>query len=545
MKKLFTFLAAFLVTLCVGAQTDLSKGKTWNFEVTSDTDWSNLTADTENWTINSTNDRATNKKAFTDAPVMANGVELEATEGLLVSGAEGKIRIDKNKRLNMNGKDLSITIPGLKKGQVVTVMARTASSSDLTRYLSATNLSETTGFESAHNADEVYENSGTVTADGDVVITTIIGGLNIFSITITGASGSGEPEPEMTAEAYFWDFTTISSSDVDNLTADVTNWNKTEESPENNPYNRYTAQNAYTANPLVANNKELDLTKGLTFTAGAKKIRIDEGKRLNLNGKDIVITTPVLKKGQKVKVIAISSNSSEYEDRFLTASNLENTTGFGAGADEFMEYVNTGVVASNGKVSFTSSGGINIISIEVLGDYTLTIGDAGWATYVAPVGLDFSDADFTAYKVSEVKATSVILYPVTEAATGDAVVVKGTAGTYELSVKEDAAAITGNLLIAAVEPYAVNGNQYVLAKPEGKDVGFYRVDNTGTIPAGKGFLENVPGNVNSLSINDDTNAINEVEQTVADGVYYNLQGQRVARPERGLYIVNGHKVVVK
>jgi hypothetical protein len=47
MKKLFTFLAAFLVTLCVGAQTDLSKGKTWNFEVTSDTDWSNLSADTD------------------------------------------------------------------------------------------------------------------------------------------------------------------------------------------------------------------------------------------------------------------------------------------------------------------------------------------------------------------------------------------------------------------------------------------------------------------------------------------------------------------
>jgi hypothetical protein len=34
-------------------------------------------------------------------------------------------------------------------------------------------------------------------------------------------------------------------------------------------------------------------------------------------------------------------------------------------------------------------------------------------------------------------------------------------------------------------------------------------------------------------------------QTIEDGVYYNLQGQRVDNPTKGLYIVNGRKVIIK
>ncbi len=30
-----------------------------------------------------------------------------------------------------------------------------------------------------------------------------------------------------------------------------------------------------------------------------------------------------------------------------------------------------------------------------------------------------------------------------------------------------------------------------------------------------------------------------------DGVFYNIAGQRVAQPTKGLYIVNGKKVVIK
>ena len=44
----------------------------------------------------------------------------------------------------------------------------------------------------------------------------------------------------------------------------------------------------------------------------------------------------------------------------------------------------------------------------------------------------------------------------------------------------------------------------------------------------------------------DVTAINKVEmKKVEDGVFYNLAGQQVAQPTKGLYIVNGKKVVIK
>ena len=48
---------------------------------------------------------------------------------------------------------------------------------------------------------------------------------------------------------------------------------------------------------------------------------------------------------------------------------------------------------------------------------------------------------------------------------------------------------------------------------------------------------------------DDTTGINQIENvqpaTVQDGAIYNLNGQRVMNPGKGLYIVNGKKVIIK
>jgi hypothetical protein len=45
---------------------------------------------------------------------------------------------------------------------------------------------------------------------------------------------------------------------------------------------------------------------------------------------------------------------------------------------------------------------------------------------------------------------------------------------------------------------------------------------------------------------DGTTAIHETKQlSKEDGVYYTLQGQRVEKPGRGIYIRNGRKVVIR
>ena len=69
------------------------------------------------------------------------------------------------------------------------------------------------------------------------------------------------------------------------------------------------------------------------------------------------------------------------------------------------------------------------------------------------------------------------------------------------------------------------------------------------IPAGKAYLEfdgDVPapslsfgsGETTGISTTNFTNDTN-------NGEYYNLAGQRVAQPTKGLYIVNGKKYMVK
>ena len=74
-------------------------------------------------------------------------------------------------------------------------------------------------------------------------------------------------------------------------------------------------------------------------------------------------------------------------------------------------------------------------------------------------------------------------------------------------------------------------------------------DNKVTIPAGKAYL-NVAAAGSRLNIIFDDNNTTSIS-TIANSQeptansYYDLQGRRVAQPSKGLYIVNGKKVVVK
>ena len=48
-----------------------------------------------------------------------------------------------------------------------------------------------------------------------------------------------------------------------------------------------------------------------------------------------------------------------------------------------------------------------------------------------------------------------------------------------------------------------------------------------------------------LGFGGDATGINEVKAVEAKGEFFNLAGQRVAKPVKGLYIANGKKVIIK
>ncbi len=156
--------------------------------------------------------------------------------------------------------------------------------------------------------------------------------------------------------AQTWDFTQTPDADVAALKAATSEWSYTESS------NRYESINAING-AITAGGTELTMTKGLTVEAGAKKIRIDVDNRLQLAGKNIPLTTPALKKGQKVTIIFASTGNTAVTFDQLT--NLSETTGF-VTADKNTRQTGTGVVTEDGAVSFKCTGGsVNIFSLTV------------------------------------------------------------------------------------------------------------------------------------------------------------------------------------
>ncbi len=103
--------------------------------------------------------------------------------------------------------------------------------------------------------------------------------------------------------------------------------------------------------------------------------------------------------------------------------------------------------------------------------------------------------------------------------------------------------IAGNVLKGAAEEVEAPG-KYILAKPEGVEVGFY-LATSGTIKAGKAYLESSSGVKAFYFDEDDATGIESLTPALSEGegVVYNLAGQRIQKMQKGINIVGGKKVL--
>ncbi|MBQ8487319.1 MAG: hypothetical protein IJ533_06695, partial [Prevotella sp.] len=85
---------------------------------------------------------------------------------------------------------------------------------------------------------------------------------------------------------------------------------------------------------------------------------------------------------------------------------------------------------------------------------------------------------------------------------------------------------------------------YVLMD-ETNGVGFYKTTSAFTVGANTAYLPADIAGARAFYGFGDATAISAVKTVKADGEVYNLNGQRVAAPQKGLYIVNGKKVIIK
>lgn len=186
-----------------------------------------------------------------------------------------------------------------------------------------------------------------------------------------------------------------------------------------------------------------------------------------------------------------------------------------------------------------------------------TITSAGWATYCSPYALDFSgDIDYldAAYLVvggadGYVTKSSPITTTI-PANTG--ILLRGEGVVTIPVVASSSTDVSANKLIGKTAEYDLAaGAGYVLMNDATYGVGFYQNEKAFTVGANTAYLPaNFDGEtarsffglwndgettgIKSLDVNDNLN--NKV---------FDLQGRRVAQPAKGLYIVNGKKVVMK
>ena len=118
MKSIYsTIIMAFLICLMPFFTTD-AVAQTWDFqeEGVSSTDRTNLSADTENWTYDATNDRYSNNKALNSETLKANGTELIFTQNIIfTTETSDAIRVDIKKQCLTLNKVSTITIDNLEK----------------------------------------------------------------------------------------------------------------------------------------------------------------------------------------------------------------------------------------------------------------------------------------------------------------------------------------------------------------------------------------------------------------------------------------------
>lgn len=209
-------------------------------------------------------------------------------------------------------------------------------------------------------------------------------------------------------------------------------------------------------------------------------------------------------------------------------------------------------------ISANTGGNSFSINYSLANETSLTLvaksNDIYYATFSSASACEFAGADvFTV----NVEGKNIVLNEVAskQVPANTGVLVKSTANAVTVTRLESAPAIEGtNLLKPASEKMTEGFKFYKLAYDnytEKTGLGFYWGAVEGgafTVKPGLAYLA-VPqaqaANVKGFSFDGTQTGINGVEATTAKGAIYNLNGQRVEKAQRGIYIQNGKKFIVK
>jgi len=259
---------------------------------------------------------------------------------------------------------------------------------------------------------------------------------------------------------------------------------------------------------------------------------------------------------QKASMMAASSAGgyaiANYKDNIWVLNNKKNG-----------QYLNAFNGSSSSDVGFWSGGSgdsNNLWKVEEVESLNYAIGSTKWSSLCLPFAVSLPEG-LTAYIATSIGKNSDgtdVLYLSAIGTTIPAytpVLINGTQKTHKLTILPDdeSAEPEGNLLQGALAKRTgvVRGSVAVISKNSTTGMGMY-LSNSTTLTANRAFMSvedlpelTTPGN--GLVLSTEETAIQAIHEIANQEIkIYNLQGQKVDKPRRGIYVTqDGRKVLIK
>ena len=232
-----------------------------------------------------------------------------------------------------------------------------------------------------------------------------------------------------------------------------------------------------------------------------------------------------------------------------------------------MQFVGGDVVVSGKSYTVSEDGNMNFVTLNgSQGTYIERViimaagatGTSAGTTMVTPTALDFTNSTISAYIATAVNAGAITFKRVYKVPkdTPLLLMANNTTPMTEVVAELDGEAedVSNNLMkgsaTESTDLVSDENTKYYVYGTHDKKAAFYYASSMKS-QDGKVYLELTTAQAGAArfldAIFDGTTGISEVRSKMeaVSGVYYNLAGLRIDNPTKGIYIVNGQKVVIK
>ena len=241
----------------------------------------------------------------------------------------------------------------------------------------------------------------------------------------------------------------------------------------------------------------------------------------------------------------------------LGNDNLKNAWGCKTSSGALIGYE---ILVKGNKDTYFTVNGIKGTSEITAVSVSATVTAAGLATFASDYNLDFSSVTGLEAYAAEEENCEINLTKVTEVPAGEGVLLRAKAITETTTfivpiITEATWSEEGNLFVRGTGAAVASSNSdigpynYILNNVGGV-LGFYRANNQ-IVAKNKAYLQTsintaAEGGRLLIRFDDETTGIKDNNrEAITNNRYFDLQGREVAQPTKGLYIVNGKKVIIR